>query len=174
MTGFRSPAQQGCLDAHDRALIAKKETTMASEKRNNFTIHARAILAVRHGRELSEQVSAMRDAPTGDLPRTSLTATLKRLAIGEITDGRDLTVLETLRANLIERMSLEVIGSKVEPRLIGYDDDGEVWAWKEVPAYSDRGQEAQSAYERLERFLKLRQQLIDHTNAERLARQLLR
>lgn len=146
---------------------------MAPQKRNNFPIQARAILAVRHGRELSEQVSAMRNVPMGDLSRTSLTATLRRLAIGEVTDDRDLVVLETLQASLAERMSLEIIGSKVEPRLVGYDDDGEVWAWKEVPAYSDRGQEAQSAYQRLERFLELRQQLIDYANAERLARQLL-
>ncbi len=147
---------------------------MASQKSNDFRIQTRAILAVRHGRELGEQVAAMRDAPTGDLPRTSLSAALRRLAAGEVTDGRDLVVLEALQTGLAERMSLETVGRKMELRLVGYDEDGELWAPVEVPAYSDRGEEARAVYNRLERFLELRQQLIDQANAERLARQLLR
>ena len=146
---------------------------MAPQKPNDFRVHALAILAVRHGRELGEQVDAMRNAPAGDLPRTSLAATLRRLEAGEVTDVRDLVVLEALQAGLTERMSLEIVGSKVEPLLVGHDEDGEIWASVEVPVYSGRGQEAQSTYERLKRFLEVRQQLIDHAKAERLARHLL-
>lgn len=47
---------------------------MAPQKPNGFRVHALAILAVRYGRELGEQVAAIRNAPAGDLPRTSLAA----------------------------------------------------------------------------------------------------
>lgn len=147
---------------------------MASQDNKNFPLNAHAILAVRHGRELGEQIAGMRDAPVGDLPRSSLSAMLRRLEAGEVTDGRDLVVLEVLHAGLAERMSQEIVGSKIEPRLVGHDEDGEIWDTIESPAYSDRGEKARDAYERLERFLELRQQLIDHANAERLTARLLR
>jgi hypothetical protein len=147
---------------------------MTPQKPNDFRVHALAILAVRRGRELGEQLAAMCNVPTGDLPRTSLAATRRRLEVGQVTDGRDLVVFEALQTGLAERMSLELIGSKMEPQLVGHDEDGEIWASVEVPVYSDLGQETRSAYERLERFLEVRKELIDHANAERLARQLLR
>ena len=147
---------------------------MAHQKYNDFQVQARALLAVRHGRELGEQVAAMRDAPTGDLPRTSLSATLRRLAAGEVTDERDMVVFEALQNGLAARMSLEIVGSRTELRRVGYDEDGELWAPVEVTAYSDRGDEARAVRDRLERFLELRQQLLDQATAERLARQLLR
>ena len=147
---------------------------MAHQKCNDFQVQARALLAVRHGRELGEQVAAMRDAPIGDLPRTSLSATLRRLATGEVTDGRDIVVFEALQNGLAARMSLEIVGSWTELRRVGYDEDGELWAPVEVTAYSDRGDEARAVHDRLERFLELRQQLLDQATAERLARQLLR
>ena len=147
---------------------------MVHQKRNDFQVQARALLAVRHGRELGEQIAAMRDTPTGDLPGTSLSATLRRLAAGEVTDGRDMVVFEALQSGLAARMSLEIVGSRTELRHVGYDEDGELWAPVEVTAYSDRGDEARAVHDRLERFLELRQQLLDQATAERLARQLLR
>ena len=146
---------------------------MATQK-TNFRVQVLAILAVRHGRELGEQIANMHDAPIGDLPQSSLSAMLGRLECGEVTDGRDLIALETLKTGLAERLCLEIIGSKVQPCSVGYDEDGEIWDMIEVPVYSDRGEKAWSLYQRLERFVKVRQQLIDHANAERLAMQLLR
>ena len=147
---------------------------MANQDNKNFTLNTRAILAVRHGRELGEQIAGMRDVPVGDLPRSSLSAMLRRLEAGEVTDGRDLVVLEALHTGLAERMSQEIVDSRVEPYVAGYDEDGEIWSAAEVPVYSARGEDARCVYERLERFLDLRQQLLDHANAERLTARLLR
>ncbi len=147
---------------------------MATQK-TDFRTQVLAILAVRHGREFGEKIAAMHDAPIGDLPQSSLFAMLKRLECGEVTDGRDLTAIEALRTGLAERLSQEIVGSRVEPLPVGYDEDGdEIWSMVEVPDYSDRGEKAWSLYQRLERFVEVRQQLIDHANAERLSRQLLR
>jgi hypothetical protein len=147
---------------------------MAYRNTNECRVHALATLAVRRGRELGKAIAAMRDAPVGDLPRSCLDATLRRLESGEVTDGRDLVALEDLHIGLAERLSQEIVGSRVEPRLAGYDEDGEIWSMVEVPVYSSRGEEARSVYERLESFVELRQQLLDRANAERLAMRLLR
>lgn len=146
---------------------------MATQK-TNFRTQVLAILAVRHGRELGEQIAKMHDAPIGDLPQSSLSAMIRRLDCGEVTDGRDLIALEALRLGLAERLCLEVVGSKIEARSVGYDEDGEIWDMIEVPAYSNQGEKAWSLYQRLERFVEVRQQLIDYANAERLAMRLLR
>lgn len=150
-----------------------KETYNGPAEHQRLPSHARAILAVRHGREFGELVAALRDAPIGDLPRTSMAATLSRLAAGKVTVDRDHVMLEAL-AGLAERLSLEIVGRQVEHRFVGYDEDGEgVWVWEEVPAYTARGEEARSIYVRLERFLEVRQELIDPAKAERLAQHLL-
>ncbi len=147
---------------------------MASQKTNIIPIQSIATLAVRLGRELGERISQMRDTPIEDISRPRLGAMLRRLQAGEVTDGQDLTTLEALQAGLAERLSQEIIGSRVEPRLIGCDQDGEIWDMTEVPVYSGRGDEASDAYDRLKRFLEVRQELLDSANAERLAYRLLR
>ncbi|MBP0484519.1 hypothetical protein [Sagittula salina] len=147
---------------------------MAKNSNDDFRFRAQAILAVRHARALAEQLTSMPDVPIGDLPRSSLNATLRRLETGEVTEGRDLVVLETLEAGFAERMAAEITGSTVEARHIGYDEDGEIWAWETVPSYSPRGEKARALHSQLKRFLELRQDLLDHSAAERLAAQLLR
>jgi hypothetical protein len=147
---------------------------VAFQKRNECSVQVLAVLAVRHGRELGEAIASMRSVPVGDLPRSCLDATLRRLEAGEVTDGRDLVTLEVLHVGLTERLSCEITGSKVEFRLAGCDEDGDYCDVIEVPVYSARGEEARSVYERLERFLELRQQLLDRANAERLTLRLLR
>lgn len=145
-----------------------------AQKCNQCGVQALAILAIRYGRELGEAIATMRDAPVGDLPRSCLDAALRRLESGDVTDGRDLVALEALRAGLAERLSCEITGSRIEPRLAGYDADGEIWSMTEVPVYSRCGEEARSVYELLERFGELRQELLDRANAERLTMRLLR
>ena len=147
---------------------------MANQKTDSFRLQTLAILAVREGRELGDQLAEMRDAPVGDLPQGCLSAMMRRFESGEVTDGRDLTVLEALHVGLAARMSQEILGSKVEFHISGHDEDGEVWSTREVYVYSDRGAKAQSIHDRLERFLDIRQQLLDRANAERLAASLLR
>ena len=147
---------------------------MAKQETDCSRLQTLAILAVRQGRELCDQLADMRDAPVGDLPRFCLIAMMRRLESGEVTDGKDLVALNALRFGLAERMSQEIIGSKVETHFAGYDEDGEVWSAREVHVYSGRGAKAQSIYDRLERFLDVRQQLLDRANAERLAASLLR
>ncbi len=147
---------------------------MAKQETDCSRLQTLAILAVRQGRELGDQLAEMRDAPVGDLPQFCLSAMMRRFASGDVTDCRDLAALEALHIGLAERMSLEIIGSKVESHVAGHDEDGEVWSTREVHVYSDRGAKAQSIYDRLERFLAVRQQLLDRANAERLAASLLR
>ncbi len=147
---------------------------MATQKTNDMPVQTIATLAVRLGRELGERISRMRDAPTEDISRSRLGAMLRHLQTGEVTEGQDLTTLETLQEGLAERLSQEIIGSRVEPHLVGCDQDGEIWDTEEVPIYSDRGGEAWDAYVHLEHFLQVRQQLLDRANAERLALRLLR
>ncbi len=147
---------------------------MATQKTNDIPVQTIATLAVRLGRELGELISQMRDAPIEDISRSHFSAMLRHLETGEVTDGRDLTTLETLHTGLVERLSQEIVGSRGEPRLIGCDQDGEIWDTAEVPIYSDRGNEAWDAYMHLKHFLEVRQRLLDRANAERLILRLLR
>jgi hypothetical protein len=147
---------------------------MTHQETDSFRLQTLAILAVRLGRELGDQLAEMRDAPVEDLPRSYLSAMMLRLESGEVTDNRDLVALKALHFGLAARMSQEILGSKVESHISGHDEDGEVWSTREVYVYSDRGAKAQSIHDRLERFLDIRQQLLDRANAERLAASLLR
>lgn len=148
--------------------------TLRKLKTDDFHVQSTAAIAVKLGRELGERIVRMRDTPVGDLPQSCLSATLRRLENGEVTDGRDLTTLEALHFGLAERLSQEMVGSRIEPRLIGCDQDGEIWNFAEVPVYSGRGNDALHAYDLLERFLEVRQQVLDRANAEQLTLRLLR
>lgn len=142
--------------------------------RNDFRLQTQATLAIRHARNLAEQLAHLPDPPIGDLPRSTLDATLRRLESGDVTDGRDLVVLDVLQAGFAERMAAEITGSTIEPRHVGYDEDGDVWSWETVPTYSSRGETARALHQHLTRLLELRKELLDRSAAERLAARLLR
>lgn len=80
----------------------------------------------------------------------------------------------TLQRNLAGQMTHHIPGVKKEPRVVGHDEQGEILAYVDVPSYSERGEGIRDAHEQLDRSLELRQQLLDHANAEKLASRLLR
>lgn len=135
---------------------------------------AQAMLAIRHARILAEHLAQMPDPPIGDLSRTALDATRRRLESGHITDGRNLVVLEVLQKGFAERMASEIIGSIMEPQPAGSDGEGELWVWVSVPTYTRRGEAARMLHDHLTRLLELRQDLLDRAAAERLAAGLMR
>ncbi|WP_131802693.1 hypothetical protein [Limimaricola pyoseonensis] len=147
---------------------------MPTKKSSEFRLQATAILAIRHGRELADGLSTMRDVPIGDLSLSALTGLLRRLADGEVTDGRDLITLEVLQRGLLERTASGVLGTKVEPSIIGHDEDGEMWGYVEVYVYTERGKQAKRVLEALENFLAVRQRLLDQAAAAKLITRLVR
>lgn len=147
---------------------------MAQTTRTDFHLQARAVLAIRHAGTLAGQLSQMPDPPIGELSRSALDAMLRRFESGDVTDGRDLVVLEVLQAGLAKRMTTEITGSTVEPRHAGYDEEGEVWAWATVPTYTRRGETARVLHEHLTRLLELRRVLLEHAAAARLVARLTR
>ncbi|MEQ9587336.1 MAG: hypothetical protein RJS97_05240 [Parvibaculaceae bacterium] len=79
-------------------------------KKDDFKLQATAILAVRHGREVADQLANLHDVPLGDLSLSALSALLRRLAVGDVADGRDLVTLEALQFGLAERLGREMLG----------------------------------------------------------------
>lgn len=137
-------------------------------------LEAKALLAVRQARELAEELMRLPRALFGELSRASVSATRRRLEIGEISDGRDLVVLEAVQARLVECIASETAGHRIEPRHAGYDAEGDCWAWVSVPHYTDRGEAALALHTKLVGFLNLRQELLDRGAAERLVMRSLR
>ena len=147
---------------------------MTTKNANPFRIQALAILTVQHGRDLAEKISEISDVSSVNIPWVTMVAIARRFAAGEVNENGDLGVLRTLEFRLAELLSREFIGTRTESRLIGQTDDEEVWNSTEVPVYSDRGELVRPLYESLQRFLEVRQQLLDHVKAEQLSDQLLR
>lgn len=149
-------------------------THKAYDTTPDHRLEAQALLAARHARDLAEELARLPRTLFGDLPRASLSATRRRLEIGEIADGRDLVVLEAVQAKLVERIASETAGHRIEPRHAGYDAEGDCWAWVSVPRYTDRGEAALALHAKLVDFLNLRQELLDRSAAERQVLRLLR
>lgn len=143
-------------------------------KSTTFRTQALSILAVRHGRELTEALSQLPASAFEDLTKASLSGLLRRLEAGDVANGRDLVTLETLQRNLAGQMAFHIQDVKEEPRVVGHDEQGEIWAYVDVPVYSECGEKLCNAHAELKRFLEVRQQLLDHANAEKLASRLLR
>lgn len=140
----------------------------------DFHLKAKAVLAVRHGRELAELMSRTYSLPSGELRGAALSSCLRRLQNGEVTDGRDLTVVEVISENIALVLAKEVVDVKVEWRLKGRESGEEFWSAVNVPIYTHRGQTLREIQVRIERFIEVRQRFIDQANAERLEKRHLR
>tara|TARA_R110002110_G_scaffold205006_1_gene416479 strand:+ start:372 stop:818 length:447 start_codon:yes stop_codon:yes gene_type:complete len=140
----------------------------------DFHLRAKAILAVRHGRELAELMQKMRGLPIGEISKETFEACIRRLQCGEVTDGRDLTVIEAMLVNIAAVLLNEVVDVRVDWCLVVGDDGEEFWSAENVPFYTHRGEALLEIQNRMKRFLEVRQSFIDHAKAERLERQYLR
>ncbi|SEK05312.1 hypothetical protein MAA5396_04452 [Marinovum algicola] len=140
----------------------------------DFHLRAKAILAVRHGRELAELLLTTRGLPIGEVRSAILSACIRRLQCGEVTDGRDLTVIEAMLENVAAVLPNEVVDVRVDWCLATGEDGEEFWCAENVPVYSQRGEILFELQIRMKRFLEVRQRFIDQVNAERLERQHLR
>ena len=140
----------------------------------DFHLRAKAILAVRHGRELAELMAGTSQLPAGDLPPSALSACMRRLRVGEVTDGRDLTALEVLHDGIAAALQNEVTETKFEWCSLGREAGENIWSAVAVPVYTDWGSALHEIQRRIERFIDARQQFIDHASAERLERRHLR
>lgn len=119
---------------------------MTRNKSNETRIQDLAVVTVRQGRDLADRISKTCDVPFGKLSRPAIAAILQRLETGEVTAEGDVAAFESLKVNLAERMSLEIVGSELESAVIGYNEDGEIWSWVRKPVYSDRGEQAHTLY----------------------------
>jgi hypothetical protein len=162
------------LDAEKSRNQRKKENKMSTKKTSSFRTQALSVLTVRHGREVAEalRASAIRKLLHGEYKY--IQAAVMRLESGEVTDERVLHPLETVREKIGQLLPAEVIGSKAEFIHAGYDSEGDIWAVATVPDYSGRGTELQAIVSKIERFLEVRQKLIDEALGERLYSSLLR
>lgn len=140
----------------------------------DFHLRAKAILAVRLGRELAELIQRMRGLPIGEIQRETFEACIRRLQCGEVTDGRDLTVFEAMLENIVAVLPNEVVDVRVDWCLAEGEDGEEFWSADNVPVYTQRGEALLEVQIRMKRFLEVRQSFIDHAKAERLERQYLR
>ncbi|MFG6625801.1 hypothetical protein [Sulfitobacter sp. 1A12056] len=145
-----------------------------SSNGTDFHLRAKAILAVRHGRELAELMSRTYSLPLGELRGAALSSCLRRLQSGEVTDGRDLTVVEVISENITLVLANEVVDVKVEWRLEGRENEEEFWSAVNVPIYTHRGQTLREIQVQIKRFIEVRQRFIDQANAERLEKRHLR
>lgn len=137
-------------------------------------ISALASEAIRLDREVAERIPCMRSIRLGELPKTALSAMQRRFADGEVTDGRDLTVLEALRAGLQAVLVEETLEPRIEVHRSSDEIDGPGFDLVTITDYTFRGEVVRDELDRIDRFLEARQQLIDRANAERLASRLMR
>lgn len=140
----------------------------------DFHLRVKAILAVRHGRELAELLLTMRGLPLGEIRDAMLSACIRRLQCGQVTDGRDLTVIEAMLENIAAVLPNEVVDMRVDWRVTADEEGEEFWVAENVPIYSHRGRALFELQVQSNRFLKARQNFVDFANAERLKRQHLR
>jgi|GEM_PF-5998241 len=140
----------------------------------DFNLKAKAILAVRHGRELAELMSRTSSLPVGVLNGETLAKCIRRLKSGEVTDGRVLTVIEAMVQNIAAALPREVADERVEWHLRADENGEEFWIAVNVPIYTARGEGLCELSARMLRFIEVRQGFIDQANAERLERQHLR
>jgi hypothetical protein len=139
-----------------------------------FHLRVKALLAVRHGRELAERMANTSRLPIGDLPQSAVNACVGRLQMGQVTDGRDRAAIEVIHECIVAALINEVIETRLEWMSLGYEAGEEIWKAEAVPVYSVRGRLLYNVLLRIERFIEVRQNFIDHANAERLEREHLR
>lgn len=140
----------------------------------NTDISALATEAIRQGREIAERIPCMRGIRLGELSKTALSAMQRRFGDGDVTDGRDLTALEALRAALEDVLVEETLETRIEVQRTYCEIDGPSFDIVTVTDYTLRGEIVKDALDRIDRFLDARQRLLDRANAERLASRLLR
>lgn len=147
---------------------------LSKSNATDFHLRAKAILAVRHGRELAELMSRTCSLPVGELKSGTLAACIRRLQSGEVTDGRDLTVIEAMAQNIAAVLPGEVADVRVDWHLRADENGEEFWSAVNVPIYTHRGEALCELHARIVRFVEVRQGFIDQANAERLEKQHLR
>lgn len=141
---------------------------------NSSRLEALSLLAIRYARELGEALTPITDLPLEDLPSAAVSGLLRRLQTGDVTDERDIATLEVLQRGCMEQACREIAGSRIEPRRVGHDQEGDIWGMFEVPTYTERGDKFSQILEHIDRFLEIRQRLLDSAKAERLTKRLSR
>ncbi len=147
---------------------------MKPEQLKSQKIEELAMLAVRLGREVGEALEEMSYAGRQTASLADVNALLRRLQIGDLSDGKDQVTIRNIQSDIGSEIFQEARGTRTEPVVIGYDEDGAICEMQQLTVFTDKGSALQTLELLIISFIDARRKLMDRANADRLICRLMR